>query len=243
MKSAHQRQSLNPYDFDPSPSRDRRHTPTPPDSLCLSLRPHAFFNQLLHLNQPRLIVRSNELTLFQETEFGVFFREPHTARPWLADPVSGLAIDPAEVSGIFLLHQMDAPSSFEICMHSAGFALAIQPTSRADDAPVQRIADSFGENSIDSSGLTAAGAGAWLDEEIAVPVESDDPAEAEPPLSFDRTSGKIEVCASGPGYGICDAFTPGFVDRDGDAYRIADATHRSVVFTSGDRFCKLLNLS
>lgn len=207
-----------------------------PASLRLCLRPHAFLNQLLHLNQPRLIVRSHALTLYQETEFGVFFRDANTSRPWLADPVSGLSIDPEKISGIFLLHQTGAPSSFEICTHSSGFALAIQPTNAADLSSVKRIADSFGEARIESTDLIKAGAGAWLDDQMPHSPELEATPSGQKPLSFDLASGHVQVCASGPGYRISDSFIPGYVDRDENSFRIADQTHRRVVFATTDLF-------
>ncbi len=192
-------------------------------SKKLALRPHAFLNQLLHFDTPRLIIRTAGLSLCRETEFGVFFREQDPAIPVFTDPVSGLTIDAREISGIYLFKPKSGPPSFEIQFSTDGFALAVQPgTSEYSRMLIDRIANSFSGKAVTSGSISTLGAGAWLDEWGFVRKNRDS--------SLTLLKDRFQTRLSGHGFNYETTGTLQHRDTDRSVHRIISNDHHTYIF-------------
>lgn len=212
----------------------RRPHPAPPHgSAWLDPPPLALFHQWLHFDRPTLIVRGPGLSVCLETEFGVFFEQESTRHPgkgWAADPVSGLAIQPAAIDAIALLAEPGAPPAFEVAFGPASpFSLAIQPRSDAgSDRLVRHLAARFRARPSTAKALRDRGAGAWLDQ--WAPASPEWAASAE---TAARGGGTFTI--QGPGLHFSTRFSRVQCDRDGDICRLADRGRRAVAYADRTR--------
>ncbi|MBL9153134.1 MAG: hypothetical protein JNK37_11630 [Verrucomicrobiales bacterium] len=217
------------------PSLLNRRLPSAPPlgSVWLDPRPLALFNQWLHWDRPTLIVRGPGLSVCLETEFGLFFEQDsaHQAGPgWAADPVSGLAIQPAAIGAIALLAGPGAPPAIEIAFGVASpFSLAVQPrTDAASDRLIRRIAAEYHAGPAQPETLRERGAGAWLDQWMPAL-----PGWASSVVTIAHGGGAFTI--AGPGLRFSTQFAHIDCDRDGNTCRLTDRHRRAVAYVDRTR--------
>ena len=194
----------------------------------------AFLNQLLHLDQTHLIVRTNGLSIAKWTEFGVFFScRLSTDTIWLNDPVSGVAIDPSQIRAFYAARLgPDEPISFEIEFLTGGIALSIQTDavhSSLDAA--SRIVNAFGIEPVAHQSLRQLGAGAWLDDWRLGDAGWANVKQRS--LLTGAVAGccPVSIQLSSPGLIAEAKLCPSFLDFDGPVARFADPTCETVCLT------------
>lgn len=190
----------------------------------------AFLNQLVHLDQVYLILRSDGLSIAKWTRFGVFFQESVRGCRWLSDPVSGLALDPKEIRHIYVVRlSPSGPVSLELEFNGSRFGISIQCDGRHSNfCALDRMKEMFGQEEVSGEFLRRAGAGAWLDDWAQPPRR----IAGERRNSLERAVSnrdEFEVTMAAPGMFSKTLLRPSFIDFDGSVARFANPDCETVV--------------
>ncbi|MAS94240.1 MAG: hypothetical protein CMO55_13670 [Verrucomicrobiales bacterium] len=200
-----------------------------PRAELLRIEPRRFFGLLENLDSAKLILRSNQGTLFRSTQFGVFVSQEDGV---LVDLVSGLFVDPKGIEAIYRVCE-GGRETFEIEIEGMGIPLAIVPERSLDlggcvrglsSIPVERV--------IPLEMLRMIGAGTWLDESLPFQPEEEF-AVGVSKSSFGEERFDLKFASTHIGIAIQLQVT--YSDRDGSCVRLYDASSESVVFLRSER--------
>ncbi|MCB1086052.1 MAG: hypothetical protein KDM63_03330 [Verrucomicrobiae bacterium] len=208
------------------PNLVRRKGPVKAETLppaCFQLAPRTddFLDRLRLFDRSRLVIRGEGLTICRDTAFGDF----PTGKGQRRDLVSGLALAPERVTGIYLFRERGMPPAFEIALMGEGFRLAIIPASSESARQTLRaVLHDLSAERCDGHALREAGAAMWLDESLnMVPMS----ARAGSAITRVQEGGGFRFSVWSDGFDFACEFEPQREDRDGSVLRWSDRSQQS----------------